>query len=84
VHGDVHVHSEADRQDPERLYGWCTFTFGMQILGLRPVAEAGDRFDSTRVGLDHVSLGVDSVDALEAAAAKRLAAPLPHDQNTSD
>ncbi len=72
----------AVRQDPERLYGGCTFTFGTQILGLRPVAEAGDRFDSTRVGLDHVSLSVDSVDALEEAAKRLSDAGITHGEVT--
>ena len=49
-----------------------------QLLGLRPVARAGDTFDSTRVGLDHVSLGVASVDALTAAAAALDEAGVEH------
>ena len=56
------------REDRERFYGGCVFSFGEQVLGLRPVAQAGDTFDSTRVGLDHVSLSLGSVDALNAAA----------------
>ena len=56
------------REDRKRFYGGCVFSFGDQLLGLRPVAQAGDTFDSTRVGLDHVSLGVASVDDLHAAA----------------
>ncbi|WP_375498482.1 VOC family protein [uncultured Jatrophihabitans sp.] len=56
------------REDRDRFYGGCVFSFGEQVLGLRPVAQPGDTFDSTRVGLDHVSLSVASVDALNAAA----------------
>lgn len=55
------------RADPNRMYGGCMFGVGEQILGLRPVAPSGDRFDSERVGLDHISLAVDSVDDLRAA-----------------
>lgn len=30
------------------------------LLGLRPVARDGDRFDEDRTGLDHLSFSVDS------------------------
>jgi glyoxylase I family protein len=39
------------------------------LLGLRPVAPAGDRFDENRVGLDHVSFAVPGRADLDAAAA---------------
>jgi glyoxylase I family protein len=66
------------REDRDRFYGGCVFSFGDQLLGLRPVAQPGDTFDSTRVGLDHVSLGVASVDALHAAAAALDEAGVSH------
>ncbi|WP_423920008.1 VOC family protein [Frigoribacterium sp. 2-23] len=53
--------------DPQRTYGGCSFRFAGQTLGLRPVAPRGDRFDPDRVGLDHLSLAVDSVDDLHEA-----------------
>ncbi len=56
------------RTDPHRFFGGCTYAFNGNLLGLRPVAAPGDRFDSTRVGLDHLSLGVNSVDDLDHAA----------------
>ncbi|MEO6571649.1 MAG: VOC family protein [Ilumatobacteraceae bacterium] len=56
------------RDDPHRFFGGCTFAFNDNLLGLRPVGEPGDRFDSTRVGLDHLSLGVSSMDDLRHAA----------------
>jgi catechol-2,3-dioxygenase len=31
---------------------------GNLLLGLRPMAPSGDRFDPDRVGLDHLSFGV--------------------------
>ena len=70
------------REDPSRLYGGCVFPVGDQILGLRPVAKSGDRFASTRVGLDHVSLAVGSVDDLHAAAARLTEAGIAHGEVT--
>ncbi len=60
------------REDPSRTYGGCSFRVGDQILGLRPVGAPGDRFESTRVGLDHVSLLVDSVVDLHAARGRLI------------
>jgi catechol 2,3-dioxygenase-like lactoylglutathione lyase family enzyme len=68
----------AVEEDPARLYGGCVFAVGEQLLGLRPVAEAGDRFRSTRVGLDHLSLAVASPDELQAVASRLDAAGVPH------
>lgn len=62
-------HDPAARRDPDRFFGGCTFAFGGHLLGLRPVADAQDSFDSTRVGLDHLSLEVSDVVDLHAAAA---------------
>ena len=64
--------------DPQRIYGGCVFSVGDQLLGLRPVAEAGDRFRSTRVGLDHLSLAVGTAEELHAAAARLDAAGVEH------
>lgn len=66
------------REDRNRFYGGCVFSFGGQLLGLRPVAQPSDTFDSARVGLDHVSLGVASLDDLHAAAAALDAAGVEH------
>jgi glyoxylase I family protein len=68
--------------DPSRIYGGCVFAVGDQLLGLRPVADAGDRFGSTRVGLDHLSLAVGSSDDLRAAAARMDAAGVEHGEVT--
>jgi glyoxylase I family protein len=70
------------REDPHRLYGGCVFIFGQQIVGLRPVAPAGDRFESTRVGLDHIGLSVDSVADLRAAAERLAAQGITHGEVT--
>ena len=40
---------------------------GNLLMGLRPMAPSGDRFDPDRVGLDHLSFGVASRDDLEQA-----------------
>jgi glyoxylase I family protein len=66
------------REDQSRFYGGVVYSFGDQVLGLRPVAEAGDRFSSTRVGLDHVGLLVDSRADLEQAAERLSADGVPH------
>ena len=68
--------------DPARIFGGCVFPVGDQLLGLRPVAEPGDRFRSTRVGLDHLSLAVGSPEDLHAAAARLDAAGVEHGQVT--
>ena len=70
------------RQDRTRFYGGCVYRFGNQLLGLRPVAEPTDRFDSTRVGLDHVSLSVGSAADLQAAVGRLDAAGIPHGEVT--
>ena len=70
------------REDPARLYGGCVFSVGDQLLGLRPVAEAGDRFRSTRVGLDHLSLAVRSPEELQTAAARLDDAGVEHGEVT--
>ncbi len=49
------------------LFGGIVMTRGNLLMGLRPMAAAGDRFDPDRVGLDHLSFGVPSRADLEAA-----------------
>ena len=49
------------------LWGGCVMVRGNLLLGLRPVAKAGDRFDEDRVGLDHLSFNVGSRAELDAA-----------------
>jgi catechol 2,3-dioxygenase-like lactoylglutathione lyase family enzyme len=46
------------------------------------VAEAEDRFRSTRVGLDHLSFGVGSPEELQAAEARLDAAGVEHGEVT--
>jgi glyoxylase I family protein len=66
------------RADPNRLYGGVVFQNSGMLIGLRPVADPGDRFDSERVGLDHVSFTVASRDYLTAVAARLSEADVPH------
>ncbi len=70
---DVAVESPPD-DDPSAgeafkiLFGGVVMTRGNLLMGLRPMAAAGDQFDPDRVGLDHLSFGVPSRADLEAAA----------------
>jgi glyoxylase I family protein len=49
------------------LFGGVVMIRGNLLMGLRPMAPAGDRFDPDRVGLDHLSFGVASREDLEQA-----------------
>jgi len=51
------------------LFGGIVMVRGNLLMGLRPMAPAGDRFDPDRVGLDHLSFGVASRAELDQAAA---------------
>jgi glyoxylase I family protein len=85
---DVAVESPPD-DDPAAaetfkvLFGGIVMVRGTLLMGLRPMAEAGDRFDADRVGLDHLSFSVDSRADLERAAELLDEAGLPHGQITS-
>jgi glyoxylase I family protein len=61
--------SDDPKSDPSYpvLWGGVVMARGNFLLGLRPVAATNDRFDEDRVGLDHLSFGVDSRAALAAA-----------------
>jgi catechol 2,3-dioxygenase-like lactoylglutathione lyase family enzyme len=50
------------------LFGGVVMIRGNLLMGLRPMAPAGDRFSPDRVGLDHLSFSVDSRDELDNAA----------------
>jgi glyoxylase I family protein len=67
------VPADADDETRERLgflYGGVIYHLGSGLLGLRPVAPDGDRFDEDRVGLDHLSFVVRDPSAVHAAAAR--------------
>lgn len=68
----------AVRDDPDQLYGGLVFQAYGMLIGLRPVADAADRFASERVGLDHVSFAVDSRAELDHAAERLESLGVPH------
>jgi glyoxylase I family protein len=49
------------------IFGGIVIARGNLLMGLRPMAPSGDRFDPDRVGLDHLSFGVASRADLDAA-----------------
>lgn len=72
----------AVRTDPMLLFGGVVFQANGMLLGLRPVADPADRFDSERVGLDHLSFTVPARDDLVAAAARLSQAGIEHGEIT--
>jgi glyoxylase I family protein len=59
---------DATREALSFLYNGVIYQVGGCLLGLRPVAPAGDCFNEDRVGLDHVSFTVGSRAEVDAAA----------------
>ncbi len=61
--------SQDPKSDPSYpvLWGGVVMAQGSYLLGLRPVAAKGDRFDEDRVGLDHLSFNIESRAAMDAA-----------------
>ncbi|MHA7154636.1 VOC family protein [Arthrobacter sp. TMN-50] len=63
--------ADADQETKDQLgflFGGVIYSFGGGLLGLRPVATAGDRYDEDRCGLDHLSFAVASRSELDASA----------------
>ena len=60
---------DATREALWFLFGGVIYQVGGGLLGLRPVAPSGDRFDENRVGLDHLSFSVAGLVELNASAA---------------
>jgi glyoxylase I family protein len=65
------------------LFGGVVMIRGSLLMGLRPMAPAGDRFDPDRVGLDHLSFSVASRDDLEHAVSLLDEHGVTHGQITS-
>ena len=65
------------------LFGGVVMMRGNLLLGLRPVAPAGDRFDEDRVGLDHLSFSVADRPALEQAVQLFDERGVPHGDITA-
>src|SRR5260370_31194018 len=61
--------SDDPKSDPSYpvLSGGCVMAKGNYLLGLRPVANKGDRVDQDRVGLDHLSFNLASPTPLNKA-----------------
>lgn len=82
---DVAFELPADADDATREKLWFLFggviyqVPGGALLGLRPMAPSGDRFDEDRAGLDHLSFAVASRNDLDAAAATLDRLGLPHE-----
>jgi glyoxylase I family protein len=68
----------AVRADPAQLYGGVVYQTNGILFGLRPVASAGDTFDSERTGLDHLSFAVATRADLDAAAKALAEKGIPH------
>ena len=64
------------------LFGGVVMIKDNLLLGLRPVAPQGDRFDQNRVGLDHLSFSVSSHDELEQAVRLLDERGVPHGEIT--
>jgi len=83
---EVVARSEGDPSDPavradrDQLYGGVVFLAHGMLFGLRPVADASDRFDSERVGLDHISFTVPAKADLEEAERRLEQQGIPHGQ----
>jgi glyoxylase I family protein len=65
------------------LFGGIVMVRGTLLMGLRPMAPAGDRFDADRVGLDHLSFSVASREDMEQAVRLLDESGVRHGQITS-
>lgn len=65
------------------LFGGVVMTRGDLLMGLRPMAQAGDRFEPDRVGLDHLSFSVASHGELEEAVRLFNEQGVPHGKITT-
>ena len=65
------------------LFGGVVMIRGNLLMGLRPMAPSGDRFDPDRVGLDHLSFNVTSRADLEQAVRLFDAHGVPHGEITT-
>jgi catechol 2,3-dioxygenase-like lactoylglutathione lyase family enzyme len=64
------------------LFGGVVMIRGNLLMGLRPMAPGGDRFDPDRVGLDHLSFEVASRADLEQAVKLLDEHDVPHGEIT--
>ena len=71
---------EKTREQLGFLFGGVIYAFGGGLFGLRPVASESDELSEDRVGLDHVSFAVASINALRDAAATLDSLGVEHEQ----
>jgi catechol 2,3-dioxygenase-like lactoylglutathione lyase family enzyme len=65
------------------LFGGVVLIRGNLLMGLRPMASPGERFDPDRVGLDHLCFSVPSRADLERAARLLDEHGVPHGEITT-
>ena len=65
------------------LFGGVVMSRGNLLMGLRPVAAAGDVFDEDRAGLDHVSFSVPDRAELDQAVILFDSHGVPHGEITA-
>jgi catechol 2,3-dioxygenase-like lactoylglutathione lyase family enzyme len=65
------------------LFGGIVMIRGNLLMGLRPMAPAGDHFDPDRVGLDHLSFSVASREELDGALRLLDEHGVPHGEITT-
>jgi catechol 2,3-dioxygenase-like lactoylglutathione lyase family enzyme len=65
------------------LWGGCVMFRGSLLMGLRPVAPEGDRFNEDRVGLDHLSFNVATRAELDEAVRLFDERGVPHGEITT-
>ncbi|WP_020500185.1 VOC family protein [Sciscionella marina] len=71
------------RASREAFYGGVVYQLPSgTLLGLRPVAPSGQRFDSEHTGLDHLSFQVASKDELQVTRQRLDQAGVPHGEVT--
>src|ERR1700712_2332206 len=69
------------REDQSKIYGGTVFqTPSGGLLGLRPGAPGGQKFDSEHTGLDHLSFMVESREDLVIAEQQLADADIEHGQ----
>ena len=77
------VHEPGITESQADLFGGTVYLApGGVLLGLRPVAPAGQRFDPDHTGLDHISFQVSSREDLVAAAEHFQARGIEHGEVT--
>lgn len=69
---------DATKEQLAFLFGGVIYSFAGGLLGLRPVAVPGDRYDENRVGLDHLCFSLDSRADLDHAVTVLDKLGIPH------